>query len=95
MKTLVRDTSLHSYRMEVEPTLGDRQKVVYHLLQEEKVVNLTNSEIAARLNWPINCTVPRIYELRKLGLVVEDGKRICRVTGRTAYAWKVVKNTLF
>jgi len=93
--TFVRDTSLHTYRLEVEPTLGERQKAVYDLLVSAGE-NLTNSEIASRLNWPINTVTPRIFELRKVGKVMDDGKRECRVTGRTCYAWRVVyKSTLF
>lgn len=92
--TAVQDTSLHAYRMEVVPTLGERQQVVYDLL-EKSHENLTNSEIAARLNWPINCVTPRIYELREAGKVVADGKRTCRCTGRTCLAWSITKDTLF
>lgn len=95
MKTIIRDTSLSTYRLEVEPTLGERQKAVYELLANAGE-NLTNSEIAGRLNWPINTVTPRIFELRKAGMVMEDEKRECRVTGRTCYAWRVVyKSTLF
>lgn len=90
----VADTSLHTYRTEVAPTLGERQQVVYDLL-EKAHESLTNSEIAARLNWPINTVTPRIFELREAGKVMSDGKRECRCTGRTAYAWTITKDTLF
>lgn len=90
----VADTSLHAYRTEVEPTLGERQQIVYDLLKNARET-LTNSEIAARLNWPINCVTPRIHELREAGKVVADGKRTCRCTGRTAYAWTITRDTLF
>lgn len=93
MKTAVRDTSIAAYRTDVRPTLSERQKTVYELLEHE--INLTNSEIAARLDWPINCVTPRVYELRDMGLVIEDGKRHCRVTGRTAYAWRANNGMLF
>lgn len=89
----VQSTSLHAYHSEVVPTLGDRQRAVYDEL--EKAENLTNSELAGRLNWPINCITPRVYELREVGVVVEDRRRPCRVTGRTAIAWKIAHNTLF
>jgi predicted transcriptional regulator len=93
MKTNVRDTSILAYRTDVEPTLNERQQRVYDALLANDP--LTNSEIAAYLNWPINCITPRIFELRRMGLVFEDKKRPCRVTGRTAYAWRVTKDTLF
>jgi predicted transcriptional regulator len=92
--TTVRDTSLHSYRMEVIPTLQEREQRVYDLLLVAGE-SLTNSEIASRLNWPINCVTGRTNRLVKRGWVMEDGKRECRCTGRTAYAWKIAKGTLF
>lgn len=92
MKTFVRDTSIDTYHSEVRPTLGDRQKAVYAALCEaherDRKPNMTNSELAAMLNWPINTITPRIFELRAAGKVVEDFKRPCRVTGRMAYAWR-------
>jgi hypothetical protein len=39
---------------------------------------------------PINTITPRVFELRQIGLVEEVGKRKCRVTDRTAIAWKAV-----
>lgn len=49
------------------------------------------------LGWEINRITPRIFELREKKLVVEASKRKCKVTGRTAIAWKVKGkvNTLF
>ena len=51
---------------------------------------MTNSEIAASLHAPINTITPRVWELRRLGLVVEACRRECRVTGRRCIAWKVI-----
>lgn len=94
MQTIVRDTSLRSYRNDALPNLGERQQVVYHIL--EGVYNMTNSEIARQLDWSINKVTPRVFELREKGLVFEDEKRTCNVTGRTAYAWAVKRErTLF
>jgi len=87
------ETSRIAYRHDALPTLGDRQRVVYEAIQTRE--NFTNSELSAYLVWPINTITPRIFELRKLGLVIEDCKRRCRVTGRMAIAWTMVKNTLF
>lgn len=95
MKTHVRDTSLMAWN-EVRETLSERQAVVYDLLQQFE--SLTNEEIGEKLDWKINCVTPRIFELRHEfdpPLVVSDGKRKCTVTGRTAYAWRVIKDTLF
>ena len=93
MKTSVRSTSLQSYEFDVLTVLGDRQRVVLEAMKNRE--NWTNSELAAYLNFPINTITPRVYELRRLGLVMEDGKRQCKVTGRTCISWMVVKSTLF
>lgn len=79
-------TSLIAYRDEVKPHLGERQKAVYDVLTHD----MTNSEIAQRLQSPINTITPRIFELREKKLVREWGKRKCKVTGRLAIAW--IKN---
>jgi hypothetical protein len=50
--------------------------------------NATNAELAAKMNWPVNRITPRILELRKMELVLDTGRRICKVTGSTAHAWK-------
>lgn len=90
----MRDTSLAAYETYVEPTLGERQKVVYEVL--EKHADLTNREIKEILGWEINTVTPRVYELRDRGLVFESSKRICKVTGRLAYAWSTKRqNSLF
>lgn len=90
---MIQATSLTAYHHEVKPNLGDRQRLV---LDEIKLhYNITNSELANHLNIPINTVTPRVHELRRKGLVIEDCKRTCRVTGRTAIAWKEWKGTLF
>ena len=93
MKTAVQDTSQDTYHREVKPSLGERQQRVYDALQGTE--GLTNSELAVKLNWPINTITPRVYELREAGLVADGGTRKCQVTGRTAHVWEVIKQTLF
>lgn len=83
----VRDTSLLAY-CEVEPDLGARQAMVFALLRERG--SLTNSEIGQAIGWSINRVTPRVFELRRLGFVVLDCQRSCRVTGRQAYSWRVM-----
>ena len=82
----VRDTSLLAYCCEVEPSLGERQRHVLSVLRERGC--LTNSELGQVLGWSINRVTPRVFELRRLGLVVLDCQRSCRVTGRQAYSWR-------
>lgn len=88
--THVRDTSVAAYQ-DVQAHLGEKQQVVLTVLQDTP--NMTNTEIAQSLGWPINTVTPRVYELRNLGLVREIGKRMCKVTGKSVYAWEPVYET--
>ena len=90
---MIQDTSRHAYKYDALPTLGERQLLVYNELL--KADNLTNLEMAKRLGIEINTVTPRTNELVKLGLVTEDCKRVCRISGRTAIAWRAIKETLF
>ena len=85
----IQQTSLFAFYNEVKPTLGHRQKVIYEAFGTRE--NFTNSEMSAYLNWPINTVVPRVNELRKVGLVRQSGIRTCKVTGRNVIAWEVGK----
>jgi hypothetical protein len=72
--------------------LSEKQAKVLDLLIEENS-NLTNTEIAAKLKWPINCVVGRTFELRHLGIeckpfVIDAGKRRCTITGEVVHAWR-------
>jgi hypothetical protein len=84
---MIQDTSLENYLKTVYPNLGHRQAVVLHHLRNASVA-LTNAEIAAALSRPINEITPRTNELRKMGLVIDAGRRTCRITGNTAHQWK-------
>lgn len=90
---MIQETSRIAYRHDVLPTLGQRQKKIYETLELRD--SFTNSELAHYLGWTINTVTPRIFELRKLNLVTDSGKRTCRITGRTAIAWRIVQDTLF
>jgi hypothetical protein len=79
------DTSLHAYALATQ-NLGKKQKEVLDTLRF--FPDATNAEIAARLGWPINRVTPRMGELRTQGLVLEAGKRMCKMTGGTAHAWR-------
>lgn len=83
---MIQDTSERAFVREVVPTLSERHQRVMEALEEGPA---TNTELASRLGWPINTVTPRVHELRKKGVVVEDGKRPCMVTGRTAYVWRI------
>lgn len=83
----MQDTSLDAYLEKVYPDLGHRQAVVLHYLRNAGGAH-TNAEIASALSVPINQITPRIHELRKVGLVLDAGRRTCRITGNGAHAWK-------
>jgi hypothetical protein len=82
----IADTSIETYLKNVYPNLGHRQAVVLHHLRNASVA-LTNAEIAAALARPINEITPRTNELRKMGLVIDAGRRKCKITGNTAHQW--------
>lgn len=89
----VTQTSLMAYES-VKHELNNRQREVYELLKSTGRP-LTASEIANKLNRPINTITPRIYELRgkdwHFQMIVPllkahyCGK--CPITGQTATFW--------
>lgn len=89
--TQVADTSLDAYRTRVLPFLPQSQAVVYELLDTATLngYDMTNMEVASALHMSINRITPRVFELRKLGVVVLSRRRRCGCTGNWAYAWKV------
>lgn len=83
----VQDTSLIAYFGEVLPNLGNKQREALEAFTKKE--EFTNAELAEFLRWPINTVTPRTNELVARGLVTESRKRVCKVTGRTAIAWKI------
>jgi len=79
------ETSLWAYSVATRD-LGAKQKEVLDALR--LFPDATNAEIAARLGWPVNRITPRMLELRTMELVLEAGRRRCKVTGSMAHAWK-------
>lgn len=86
-KTGYQQTSLFAY-IEVKPTLGDKQKIVYEALK--KFDHMSNQEIAEYLGWEINSITPRVLELRKMGYVREWGE-VKNKQGRAVKAWEIMK----
>jgi len=88
MKTKMQDTSLKAYQ-EIKPKLNEKQELVYRVLVKAEK-SLTNSELACAIGWSINRVTGRMNELvNEKKLVVQDKKRMCSITGRTAIAWKI------
>jgi predicted transcriptional regulator len=90
---MIQETSLISYRTEILPSLSERQRAVYNLLFSRP--NMTNKEIARYFNCDACSITGRIKELRDLQLVTDDCQRPCKITNRTAIAWRLTRNTLF
>jgi len=88
----IQNTSRLAYS-EISQDLGSRQAEVLEVIRSAK--SITNTEISQKLGYSINRITPRTNELVKAGLVCEDEKRPCKITGRLAIAWKVAKTTLF
>lgn len=84
-ESMQRDTSRWAYDLATQ-NLGAKQKEVLDCVRF--FPDATNAEIAARLGWPVNRVTPRCLELREQGLILEAGRRRCKVTGNTAHAWK-------
>lgn len=81
----VRDTSLEAYLILEE--FGTHSKRARQVLAALLTPGLpeTRQELARRLHIPINCICSPCLKLVELGLVVEENKRPCRVTGYTAW----------
>lgn len=91
---MTQETSKQAYFTEVLPTLADRHRKVLEVLST--VPDATNSELSRMLGWEINRVTPRVNELAfpkekdVKPLIQQAYKRPCKITGRTAIAWKVV-----
>jgi len=65
--THVQQPSLFSFHKKVIPTRTERHTAVLEAL--EGSFDLTNTELADALQWPINRVTPRVNELREAGRV--------------------------
>ncbi|HEY1577014.1 MAG TPA: helix-turn-helix domain-containing protein [Terracidiphilus sp.] len=83
---MIQDTSIEIFLKNIYPNLTARQRPVLHYLRSASVA-LTTAELEKALGIPINRITPRVGELRKLGLVVDAGRRRCKATGNMAHAW--------
>jgi len=89
------ETSHHAYFTEVLPNLADRHRKVLEVLST--VPDATNNELKIMLGWEINCVTGRTNELafpkdeNKKPLIEAAYKRPCKITGRTAIAWRVIR----
>lgn len=85
MQHKTRITSLLAYQ-DVLLNLGDRQEQVYRELRKHPA---SNKMLSMALRLDINRVTPRINELRKKGVVLENRKAPCDFTGRLVSYWQV------
>jgi len=84
----VRDTSLMSYS-DLSETIGERQLEVYNAIKSIGHP-ASDYEIARFMGRrDPNYVRPRRFELVKMGMVFEYGKRKCEITKRTVYVWSL------
>jgi len=81
------DTSLEAFN-EVKKTLAKRQAEVYNAIF--KLPNRTSAEYAKTLLLPLRSVAPRITEMLHNNLIKRYDRRICFVTGSSAYTYKVI-----
>ena len=82
----MKSTSIEAYG-NIYETLGQRQQQVYDGFEGNG--SCTNLEISHLMQIPINCVTPRTNELVKRGLIVEECKRVCNISGRRSISWKI------
>lgn len=80
-------TSLDAFE-QVKKTLAKRQAEVYNCIY--KLPNRTSAEIAKTLLLPLRSVAPRITEMLQSGRIKRGNRRICFVTGGSAYTMRVV-----
>ena len=78
------DTSLLAYQ-EHSGKLGNQEAVVYNCILSNP--NITDKEISIKTGININAVTGRRNELAKKGLITDNGKRHCSITGSLVYQW--------
>jgi len=87
----VRCTSIESYKQikESGQDITDREKVYLVL---KLIPNSTDSEIAFILEFDDpNKVRPRRKELLDEGIIESNGKRLCKITKRLCYVWRILR----
>jgi Mn-dependent DtxR family transcriptional regulator len=80
----VQPTSLEAYT-DMLYQLGEKQETILEIIRTHP--NVSNHDIARILKWEINRVTPRVYELRNMDLVLDNGLKIDRLTGRRVMKW--------
>ena len=85
---MIQQTSLDSYFNLAHEVIVERQAQVLKAIKTMGVS--TNSMICSFTGLPINVITPRCFELRQMGLVVQNKIDICKITGRKAIYWRAL-----
>lgn len=79
-------TSLEAYKS-IRKSLPFSYKAVISVFNPKE--DLSNTEIASRLGWPINRVTPIVKELRAMGYIYYYKTRKCQITGRMVMTWRL------
>ena len=83
----IRDTSLLAYEsLKESGKLGNQEAIVYNCILNNP--NITDKEISLKTKININAVTGRRNGLVKKGLITDNGKRYCSITGHLVYQWR-------
>jgi hypothetical protein len=90
----VQETSLQAYR-EIAPTLPVREAQALEALMLDFAEPPTAYELFSVMQdngdaYDLNSVRPRLTALETKGLIEKGPKRACRITGKTAFTWRLV-----
>ena len=71
----------------IEPVTARVQRLVLTAIREAKLSGLTAHELASQLGMERTTTQPRVSELRRLGRVIDSGRRRANANGKRAIVW--------
>jgi hypothetical protein len=87
---MIQQTSIQSFIELNKNILSHNQERVYRAVKELR--SASDSEICFFLGEEDkNVVRPRRFELVEFGLIAEDVKRKCSITGKTVISWKVLE----
>ena len=80
-----RRTAAHAWALLTKGLTNRQREVLDHF---RYLPDSTNRELVVNTGWTVNRVTARIGDLRKLSLVLDVGKRPCKITGGGSHRWK-------
>ena len=80
------DTSVDA-AASMEPVTARVQRLVLRAIRHSGSAGLTTNELSAALNMERTTVQPRTSELRRLGVILDSGKRRPNANGKQAIVW--------